>query len=121
MKNYRQKGDNLDYPNSSGSTIAAGTVLLMGASTIGIVVADILDGTTGAVCVEGCFQVAKVTGRAWTLGAKLFWDVSASKFDVVAGTPATGDPVGVAIASEAAASADTTGYAKLTPGNATIT
>jgi predicted RecA/RadA family phage recombinase len=122
MKNFRNKGDNLDpFPNSSGSTMAGGTPYLA-TNTIVIPVVDIPDGKSGAVVVEGCFQVPKVTGRAWKVGEKLFWDVSLSppKFDTMAGTTATGDCVGCAIASEAAASGDAVGYAKLTPGNTTI-
>lgn len=120
MKNYVQKGDNLDFPNASGSKMVAGTPYLATHSIV-VPIADIADGSTGAVAVEGCFTLPKVTGRAWTVGAKVFWDVSASKFDVIAGTPATGDIVGCGIAAAAAASGDTTGVVKLTPGNTTVT
>ncbi len=109
------------YPNSSGSTMLSGSPYLIGTNTIAIPECDIADGSSGAVRTRGQFTVPKVTGRAWTVGAVLFWDVSASKFDVVAGTPATGDIVGCAQVVAAAASGDTIGIAELQPLNGTVT
>lgn len=118
---FQQQGDIVNYINA-GSAIVAGAVVKM-VNTIGIALTDIAATTgVGAVAVEGVFaNVPKVAGRAWVLGEKLFWDVSTSSFDTVAGTLAAGDVTGCAIAWAAAGSADTVGVIKLTPGNTAIT
>lgn len=116
---YVQKGDTLLFTNA-GSAIAAGAVVLMG-NIVGVAETDIAASTgTGSVAVEGCFTVPKTTGVAWVVGGKLFWDVSTGKFDTMAASPATGDVTGCAVVAQAAASADTTGVVKLTPGNTDI-
>ncbi|HSH45105.1 MAG TPA: DUF2190 family protein, partial [Longimicrobiales bacterium] len=85
---------------------------------VGIALTDIAGGETGAVAIEGVFEVAKAAGTAWDQGAKLDWDASASAFDIGV-TPATGDVEDCGVAAEAAASAATTGYIRLTPGTGT--
>lgn len=117
----QQDGKVIVYANSSGSTITSGSVVKMN-NIVGIALADIADGSSGAVQIEGVVTgVAKVTGNAWTVGSKLVWDVSVSKFDTTAASLATGDVTGCAVVFEAAASGDTTGVIKLTPGNTTVT
>lgn len=74
-------------------------------------------GETIPVALEGSFTVPKATGRAWVQGEKLVWDASTSTFDTTALTLATGDLTGCGLAMAAAASGDTTGVIKLTPGN----
>ncbi|HSH44726.1 MAG TPA: DUF2190 family protein [Longimicrobiales bacterium] len=114
---YRQKGDTWEYTNGSGSDIAVNSVVVMG-DTVGIAEVDIADGETGAVAVTGVHEVAKAAGTAWDQGAKLDWDASTDSFDVGV-TAATGDVEDCGVAAEAAASADTTGYIRLTPGTGT--
>ncbi len=116
---YVQDGDVLEYTNASGSTIAAGTPVVMG-NIIGVALTDIADGSTGSVAIEGVFMLPKVTGSAWTIGSKLLWDVSAGKFDVGSATPATGDVSVCCVAAAAAASAATTGAVKLNIGVGTV-
>lgn len=115
---FLQKGDVKNY--AAGSNIVSGQVVGL-KHCVGVALADIANGGTGPVAVEGVFQVPKVTGTAWADGEKLLWDVSASKFDGSGATPATGDIMGAAIAWGAAASGDAVAYVKLTPGNATLT
>ena len=118
-KTYLRDGDVLTFANS-GSAIASGAVVKMG-NTVGVALQDIAATTgTGPVAIDGVFLVPKTTGVAWVAGGKLFWDVSAGKFDTMAATPATGDVTGCAIVAEAAASGDATGYVKFTPGNTDI-
>jgi predicted RecA/RadA family phage recombinase len=117
--NKVQKGDTLD--NVTAGAVTNGAVV-KALNTVGVA----LKGAAGSgevipLAVEGVFTVPKVTGRAWVQGEKLFWDVSTSSFDTMAGTTATGDVTGCAIAAAAAASGDATGQVKLTPGNTAIT
>lgn len=116
---YIQDGEVLDYANASGSTITSGTPVVMG-NIIGVALADIANGATGSVAVEGVFNLPKVTGSAWTIGSKLLWDSSAGKFDVGTATPATGDVSVCCVAGGAAASAATTGPVKLNVGVGTV-
>jgi predicted RecA/RadA family phage recombinase len=115
---FQEVGEVKTYSNA-GSAITAGSVVVMG-SLLGIALTDI-DATTGvgAVKITGVFaNMPKTTGTAWTVGLSLNWDVSTSKFDSHAATPATGDVLGAAVAWEAAASGDATGVVLLTPNGA---
>jgi predicted RecA/RadA family phage recombinase len=114
---FVQEGKVIDYANSSGSTITAGTALAVG-HMVGVALADIANGSSGPVAIEGCFTVPKVSAAVWVQGEKLIWDESADAFDDSAATPATGDLTGAAIAMAAGANAETTAVVKLTPGNA---
>jgi predicted RecA/RadA family phage recombinase len=116
---YVQPGDALDYTNSSGSSIAAGTPTVMG-NVIGIPLATIANGATGVMAVNGVFTCPKVTGTAWTQGAKLLWDASAGKFDLGTATPASGDVSVCCVAAAAAASGDATGKVLLNVGVGTV-
>lgn len=113
--------DVMPYTNVTGGDLAAGAVVKL-KNSIGICLVAIANGAVGSVAVGGVIRdVPKVSGTAWLQGEKLIWDVSAGKFDASSATPATGDVTGGAIAWLAAASADTTGVIKLTPGNTTVT
>lgn len=117
--NQVSRGDILDY--TSVGAVASGAVIKL-ANTVGVALkAAAGAGELIAVAIEGVFQVPKVSGRAWVIGEKLFWDVSTSSFDTVAGTAAAGDVTGCAVVAAPAASGDTTGQVKLTPGNTAIT
>jgi predicted RecA/RadA family phage recombinase len=101
--------------------VASGAVVKL-SHTIGVA----QKGAAGAgevipVAIDGIFELPKAAGRAWVLGEKLVWDVSAGAFDTTAVTLASGDVTGAAIAAAPAISGDTTGAVKLTPGNATLT
>jgi predicted RecA/RadA family phage recombinase len=109
--NYVQEGEIVQYTNG-GSDIAAGDVVVMG-NVLGVALVDIAGGATGSVAVEGVFICPKVTGNAWTVGAKLSWDVSATAFDLGTATAAAGDITGAAFAFLAAGSSDTTGQVHL--------
>ena len=72
-KNYVQEGDVIDYANASGSTITSGTPVLIGAR-LGVALADIANGATGSVQVEGVFTVTKIGTDTVAAGALLYWD-----------------------------------------------
>ena len=72
-KNYVQEGDVFDYANASGSTIISGTPVLIGAR-LGVALADIANGATGSVQVEGVFTIAKLGTDNVAAGALLYWD-----------------------------------------------
>ena len=72
-KNYVQEGDVIDHVNASGSTITSGTAVLIGAR-LGVALADIANGATGSVQVEGVFTVAKLGTDVVAAGALLYWD-----------------------------------------------
>ena len=72
-KNYVQEGDVIDYANASGSTIISGTPVLIGAR-LGVALADIANGATGSVQVEGVFTIAKLGTDNVAAGALLYWD-----------------------------------------------
>jgi predicted RecA/RadA family phage recombinase len=115
---YARDGGVLDY--TAGSNISSGAVVPL-QHCVGVAITDIASGSTGAVAIEGCFTVPKVSGAVWVVGEKLIWDASASAFDDSAATPATGDLTGAAIAMAAGGNGETTAVVKLTPGNVTRT
>jgi predicted RecA/RadA family phage recombinase len=123
--NYVTDGDSLQWTNSGGSTVAAGTVVAIG-NILGVVQADIEASATGTVAIEGVYTVPKVSGAVIAQGESLVWDVSANSnagaFDDNAATPATGDISGPpALAYEAAGAGVTSFRVKFTgvPGTKT--
>lgn len=77
---YWQKGDSIDFLNSTDAKIEANSVVALG-TRCGIAGEDILPGETGSVFVEGVFIVPS-GGTAFAIGADVF-------FDTDAGTAAT--------------------------------
>lgn len=97
---YVEKGDTLDYANSSGSTIVANTPVVVG-QQMGIVAEDIPDGETGVLLMSGVFNVPKVDAAVIAQGESVNWDASASEFDDNAAVAASGDVSGCCVAWEA--------------------
>jgi predicted RecA/RadA family phage recombinase len=123
-KNYVSEGDVLPWTNTTGSAVASGQVIVMG-HALGVALVAIANGASGAVAVEGVFEVPKVSAAVFAQGEKLVFDISANSgvgaFDDSAATPATGDITGGAVAWRAGANTETTALVKLTPGNTTKT
>lgn len=119
--NYVNSGDVVDFING-GSAIAAGAVVVVG-NVLGIALVDIANGATGSVRIRGRFRnLPKVTAAVIAQGESLTWDVSVSKFDDNAATPATGDVTGPpAVAAAAYTSSDTTMDVILTGVPGTVT
>lgn len=124
MKNYVDNATTVNYTNGGGTTIASGTLIKMG-HILGVVLADIAAGATGAVQVAGKVTAPKVSAAVFAVGEKLVFDVSANSgagaFDDSSATPAAGDITGAAVAAVAGANTETTCTVILTPGNATLT
>ena len=95
-KNYVQEGDVIDYVNASGSTITSGTAVLIGAR-LGVALADIANGATGSVQVEGVFTVPKLGTDVVAAGALLYWDNTNKRLTTTAsGNTLSGFAVGAA-------------------------
>lgn len=94
---FWQRGEAIDYTNTSGSKIAANTIILLG-SRIGIAGGDIPAGETGSLHVSGVFEVPKEyadSGKALTAGQEVQWDDSNSYFKAaVAQVVGTGGDAG---------------------------
>ena len=60
MKNTISNGNTIEWTNGTGSTVTSGSVVAIG-KFCGVAVADIKNGETGAVCVEGIFELPKKT------------------------------------------------------------
>ncbi len=84
MRNYRQPGHVWDYTNSSGSTIAAGTGVIIG-TVVGFAVDDIADGETGAVIVRGVIETAKPSAETIGQGVSVNFDATNQEFQLAAG------------------------------------
>lgn len=98
--NAVQPGDVITI--TAGADITSGSVVKVG-QILGVALTDIDNGSTGAVAIRGVFTVPKVSGAVIAQGESLTWDVSVSKFDDNAASPATGDVTGApAVAFEAA-------------------
>lgn len=119
--NYIQPGTVIDYTNATGSTITSGSVVKIN-KILGVAIADIANGATGPVQIEGVFDCPKLSGAVIAAGESLTWDVSAGNFDDQLATPATGDVTGAAaVAFEAAGNGVTTLAVKFTGTPGTVT
>ena len=115
MKNFYSNGAVLDHVASADLT--GGTPVVMGDS-VGIAVSDIATGSTGAVAIEGVYELPKVSGTAWTQGVAVDFDVSEGAFTANL-SAASGDVTGVGIAAADAPAGATVGLVKLSnPGTA---
>ena len=108
---YYQRGESLDYTNSSGSKIDANTIVVLtsGASgRIGVIGTDIPNGETGSVHVTGVYEMAKSSSNALTQGQKVYWDgTGITEDDNDGGGTPTYYPVAGYAAHAAGASAET--------------
>lgn len=106
---YKQEGKVIQY--TAGADIAAGKVLKIG-NILGVALADIANGATGPVAIEGVFSAPKVAAAVIAQGESLTWDVSAAsgagEFDDITAVAATGDVTGACAFAWAGAAATTT-------------
>lgn len=100
MAKYVQRGEVLNFANSTEAKIKAGDVVLLGGK-VAIAATDIEVGAIGAVSVAGVFEFDKASG-AVTIGAALYYDADNDNVT----TTASGPFVGYAV--EAKESADET-------------
>jgi len=106
MTNKVKAGTTLDYTNGTGSTITAGTPVLMN-DCLGFAVADIANGASGPVDLDpnAEWQVTAATG-AWSQGEDIYFDGTSFTTKVTGGTL-------VGVASRAKTTAATTGYVRI--------
>ena len=81
MKNFVQEGHVLDY--TPGAAVASGAIVVIGAR-LGIAVADIAAGATGALRVKGVVELAKLAADTPAQGALLYWDAANSRLTTTA-------------------------------------
>ena len=73
MTQYLQKGERIDYVNSSENTIKYLDVVA-GTDKVFIAAEEIAPGATGAVYSEGVFELKAKSGEAFTFGQALYYD-----------------------------------------------
>ena len=85
---YVQRGEALDYTNSTEAVIPAGSVISL-TTRIGVAGAAIARDAAGPVQVTGVYRIPKATG-AVTVGQALYWAKSAKNLTTTAdsNTPA---------------------------------
>ncbi len=112
MKNVVNDGNVIQYTNGTGSKIDSGDVVVIG-KFCGVAVADIANGATGAVAIEGVFDLPKKT----TTDTMAVGDALAYNSGVVKVAGSTGITIGkdviVGYAVQASSSASATVRAKL--------
>lgn len=101
---YIQRGEALDYQNTTESVIQAGTVVLFG-KRMGVAGGDIPPGEMGSIHVTGVFEIPKKASTELAAGDPVVF-TEADGID-----KASGDVMGYAVA--AAAAADKTARVKL--------
>lgn len=97
---YVQIGGNLDYPNATESTIAAGELVRM-ETRVGVAASEILPGEIGAVCTTGVFRMPKTGKKAVKMGALVYFDGEG-----ITDTAETNTPAGYAAAAATAESTE---------------
>lgn len=105
MKSFVQPGNQITVPAPANVTSGAGVLV---GSIFGVAAYDALSGADVEIAVEGVYAIAKATGAAWTVGARIYWDDTAKNCTT---TASTNKLIGVATA--AAASGDTSGKVRL--------
>lgn len=70
--NYVQRGEALDYKNTTKDMIAAGDVLVLG-TRIGVAGTDIVPGGLGTVRVDGVYEIAKEDKVEMTVGTEVYF------------------------------------------------
>lgn len=71
MKNAVSHGNVLSY--TAAAAVASGAMVLIG-TRVGVAIADIALGATGAVQVVGEFTISKLSTDVVAQGALLYWD-----------------------------------------------
>lgn len=104
--NFWQRGENLNYLNSTDSNIDANSIISL-TTRIGIAGTDIPAGAEGTVIVEGVFEIPKAAATAIALGDLVYYNEKNDEID----TTDTGVPAGYAV--KEAAESDSTVLVKL--------
>lgn len=78
MARFIQEGKVINYYNGTSDAIAYGDVVVL-SQRIGIAASNIPAGSTGAVELEGVFEVTAETTAGFTVGQPLYWDAAEKK------------------------------------------
>ena len=103
---YYQRGEILDYVNSSNKDIAAGSIVAIG-NRVGVAGTDIPVGAVGTLAVEGVFIMPKAASLAISQGDEVYYNDTNGNIDKTA----SGVPAGYAVI--AAGASDTEVFVKL--------
>lgn len=106
MKNFVQKGDNMEVVTPSGG-YTSGQIVVVGALA-GVCAGTTLEGETAIVALEGVFTVPKVASGAIAQGVKIYVAASGGS-----ATATVGSNIFLGYAWKAAADGDTTIQARL--------
>lgn len=98
-KSYNRDGGELAY-NNPNSLLTSGSAVVIN-NVVAVALVDIGNGETGTVKTHGVWRLPKVAADVFSQGERLFYDISEQAFSN--GTPAAGDILNVAIATEDAA------------------
>lgn len=102
---YWQRGESLDYKNSTNAVIEANTIIAL-SDRIGVAGTDINPGETGSLHVTGVYEIAKTGTKAIEQGAAVYWDGDGI-------TDTATDNTKAGYAAQAATADDKTVYVKL--------
>lgn len=94
MKNFIHEGQMVPVPAPSGGVVSGAGVLV--GSIFGVAAYTAAQGDPVELATVGVFDLPKVSGTAFTVGAPLFWDTTPGRLTTVA---ADGVLVGVATAA----------------------
>jgi predicted RecA/RadA family phage recombinase len=106
MRNYIKTGDTLTLVAPSGGVVSGNFYLLgtmLVCATTSAAATEVFEGRT-----VGVYDVPKVSAQAWTVGARVYWDNTASNFTTTVGSNTL---VGVAVL--AAGNPSSTGRVRL--------
>ena len=105
---FYQKGDAVEYTAANG--LSVGQVVSL-TNIIGVALNDIASGASGAIALEGVFQLPAASGITAAIGDKLYWDDTNNLLT----TTSTGNAVaGVTLTTKATAAANV--YLKINVG-----
>ncbi len=105
MKNFVQPGQTVTV--QAPYAVASGAGCLVG-SLFGVASAAAALNAEVELVTEGVFDLAKASGAAWTVGARIYWDDTAKNCTTTVGTNKL-----IGVATAAAASGDTVGRVRL--------
>ena len=108
---YLGEGAVIDYTNA-GAAISSDDIVTFDQG-VGVALVDIPTGETGAVRIDGEWELPKVSAAVIDVGEYIMWDNSNGAFDDGNATPAAGDVDNCAVAAAPAGAGVTTVKARL--------
>lgn len=109
MARFIQEGKVINYYNGTSDAIAYGDVVVL-SQRIGIAASNIPTGSTGAVELEGVFEIAAETSAGFAVGQPLYWDAVGKKLTA---TKAETGAISAGIAVDPKALASDVAYVKI--------